>query len=96
MPRGAELGAHAKALFRARDQRSLETIKLISRQEPDMLRIEWVPFDLVEPESDDCKGIPLAWYLAPCTRENLKVKLEASIVDAARGLLSVQAKLTPQ
>jgi hypothetical protein len=94
-PRGAELTAHARALFQARDQRSAETLRQTFKIDPTLLRFQWDP--AVPPAADTpCSNIPLAWYLAPCTQRVLKQRLQNAILESAENFETLRQDLVPQ
>ncbi len=94
-PRGAELTAHAKALFQARDQRSAETLRQAFRIDPTLLRFQWDPA-FSEESQTPCSNIPLAWYLAPCTQHVLKERLHNAVLESVDLLDTLREDLTPQ
>jgi hypothetical protein len=94
-PLGAELSAHAKALFQARDQRSAETLRQTFRIDPTLIRFQWDP--AVPPAADTpCSSIPLAWYLAPCTQRVLKQRLQNAVIESAENFDTLRQDLSPQ
>jgi hypothetical protein len=79
--RGAELTAHIKALLQARDQQAAETVRQVFRADPTALGFQWDP-TVADDGNTPCSNIPLAWYLAPCTLDLLKVKLQKSLENS--------------
>ena len=94
-PRGAELTAHAKALFQARDQRSAETLRQTFRIDPTLLRFQWDPA-VTDDAATPCAAIPLAWYLAPCTQRVLKERLKNAVLESTDYLDVLRQELSPQ
>jgi hypothetical protein len=94
-PRGAELAAHAKALFQARDQRSAETLRQTFRIDPTLLRFQWDPA-ITDEAATPCSTIPLAWYLAPCTQRVLKERLKNAVLESTDYLDILRQELSPQ
>jgi hypothetical protein len=93
-PRSSELGAHAKALLQARDQRAAETLRQVFRLDPTLLRFQWDPALTGQAETP-CSTIPLAWYLAPCTLRVLKERLQIAVLDSAESYDVLRAELSP-
>jgi hypothetical protein len=79
--RGAELTAHIKALLQARDQQSAETVRQVFRADPTALGFQWDP-TVAGDSTTPCSNIPLAWYLAPCTLNLLKTKLQKALENS--------------
>jgi hypothetical protein len=94
-PRGAELSAHVKALFQARDQSSAETLRQAFRIDPTLIRFQWDPS--LPPATDTpCSSIPLAWYLAPCTQRVLKQRLQNAVIESVENFDTLRQDLSPQ
>lgn len=79
--RGAEITAHIKALLQARDQQSAETVRQVFRADPTALGFQWDP-TIADAGKTPCSDIPLAWYLAPCTLQVLKTKLQKALENS--------------
>jgi len=94
-PRGAEITAHAKALFQARDQRSAETLRQVFRFDPSVLRFQW-DWSLGAQSATPCSHVPLAWYLAPCTQRVLKQRLQNAVLDSSDYFNILRSELSPQ
>ena len=105
LPDGSDLAAHGKALFNARDQRSLKTTDLLAQliENEAIARNEagqfFVDFSWKIPDAKKillpCLRIRLAWYLAPCTREALKESLDFSLKEQPGKLIALQNQLSP-
>jgi hypothetical protein len=93
-PRSSELGAHAKALLQAMDQRATETVRQVFKLDPTLLRFQWDPA-LTGGADTPCSTIPLAWYLAPCTLRVLKDRLEIAVLDSTESFDVLRAELQP-
>lgn len=93
-PRSTELGAHAKALLQAMDQRATETLRQVFKQDPTLLRFQWDPA-LTGGADTPCSTIPLAWYLAPCTLRVLKDRLQIAVLDSTESFDILRTELSP-
>jgi hypothetical protein len=93
-PRSAELSAHAKALLQAMDQRATETLRQVFRQDPTLLRFQWDPA-ISGPSESPCSNVPLAWYLAPCTLQVLKSRLQLAVLESAESTDALHEDLSP-
>jgi hypothetical protein len=77
-PIGSEIGAHFIALVQSGYQRTTFVVSRFLRTIKDTLAIRWDPASKVAIKPY-CPDVPLAWYLAPCTLELTRSRLDDSL-----------------
>lgn len=91
-PVGSEIGAHFLALIEAGYQRTNFVVNRFLKTVDNTLAFRWEP----EAKSDArryCQDVPLAWYLAPCTLELTRSRLDDTLIASTKELEALRADL---
>ncbi len=88
----SEIGAHALALFKARDQRTSFVVTRFLETISGTLALRWDPF-AKGGLAPHCQDVPLAWYLAPCTQQLARSRLDDALFAAEPELEKLRADL---
>jgi len=91
-PIGSEIGAHFLALIEAGYQRTNFVVNRFLKTVDNTLAFRWEP----EAKSDArryCQDVPLAWYLAPCTLELTRSRLDDTLIASTKELDALRTDL---
>jgi hypothetical protein len=91
-PGGSELDAHAAALFHARDQRTNFLVSQFLETIDGTLALRWDPA-AKGGLTAHCQDVPLAWYLAPCTQQLARSRLDDALFAAEPELADLRTDL---
>lgn len=91
-PGGSELDAHAAALFNARDQRTNFVVSQFLETIDTTLALRWDPL-AKGGFTPHCQDVPLAWYLAPCTQQLARSRLDDALFAAEPELAKLREDL---
>ncbi len=91
-PGGSELDAHAAALFTARDQRTNFLVSRFLATIDGTIALRWDP-QAQGGLTPHCPDVPLAWYLAPCTQQLARSRLDDALFAAEPELAKLRGDL---